>query len=69
MKLFYAPQSPFARKVRAAAIELGLDQAFNLNMPKWYLVDRTRPSPRAAIHCAGFQRWLLMPATRFLIQQ
>jgi glutathione S-transferase len=24
MKLFYAPQSPFARKVRAAAIELGL---------------------------------------------
>ena len=25
MKLLYAPQSPFARKVRAAAIELGLD--------------------------------------------
>jgi glutathione S-transferase len=25
MKLFYAPQSPFARKVRTAAIELGLD--------------------------------------------
>ena len=25
MKLMYAPQSPFARKVRVAAIELGLD--------------------------------------------
>jgi len=30
MKLFYAPQSPFARKVRAAAIELGLDQRIQL---------------------------------------
>src|SRR5262249_37424749 len=30
MKLFYAPQSPFARKVRAAAIELGLDQRIEL---------------------------------------
>jgi len=30
MKLFYAPQSPFARKVRAAAIELDLDQRIQL---------------------------------------
>jgi|SRR5262245_40007692 len=30
MKLFYAPQSPFARKVRAAAIELGLNQRIQL---------------------------------------
>jgi glutathione S-transferase len=30
MKLFYAPQSPFARKVRAAAIELGLDERIDL---------------------------------------
>src|SRR5262249_23278926 len=30
MKLFYAPQSPFARKVRASAIELGLDQRIQL---------------------------------------
>lgn len=30
MKLFYAPQSPFARKVRAAAIELGLDERLEL---------------------------------------
>lgn len=30
MKLFYAPQSPFARKVRAAAIELGLDDRIEL---------------------------------------
>jgi glutathione S-transferase len=30
MKLFYAPQSPFARKVRAAAIELGLDRQLQL---------------------------------------
>jgi len=30
MKLFYAPQSPFARKVRAAAIELGLDSRLEL---------------------------------------
>jgi glutathione S-transferase len=30
MKLFYAPQSPFARKVRAAAIELGLDGRIQL---------------------------------------
>jgi len=30
MKLFYAPQSPFARKVRAAAIELGLEERIQL---------------------------------------
>ena len=30
MKLFYAPQSPFARKVRAAAIELGLNERIQL---------------------------------------
>ncbi|WP_137391197.1 glutathione S-transferase family protein [Rhodoligotrophos defluvii] len=30
MKLIYAPQSPFARKVRAAAIELGLADRFEL---------------------------------------
>ena len=30
MKLYYAPQSPFARKVRAAAIELGLEQEMRL---------------------------------------
>jgi len=30
MKLMYAPQSPFARKVRAAAIELGLADAIEL---------------------------------------
>jgi glutathione S-transferase len=30
MKLFYAPQSPFARKVRAAAIELGLHERIQL---------------------------------------
>jgi glutathione S-transferase len=30
MKLFYAPQSPFARKVRAAAIELGLGDRITL---------------------------------------
>jgi len=30
MKLMYAPQSPFARKVRAAAIELGLDDTIEL---------------------------------------
>jgi glutathione S-transferase len=30
MKLFFAPQSPFARKVRAAAIELGLDHRLEL---------------------------------------
>jgi glutathione S-transferase len=30
MKLFYAPQSPFARKVRAAAIELGLAERLEL---------------------------------------
>lgn len=30
MKLFYAPQSPFARKVRAAAVELGLDERLEL---------------------------------------
>jgi glutathione S-transferase len=30
MKLFYAPQSPFVRKVRAAAIELGLEEQLQL---------------------------------------
>jgi glutathione S-transferase len=30
MKLFYAPQSPFSRKVRAAAIELGLGSRLEL---------------------------------------
>jgi glutathione S-transferase len=30
MKLHYAPQSPFARKVRAAAIELGLEERIEL---------------------------------------
>lgn len=30
MKLMYAPQSPFARKVRVAAIELGLDSEIEL---------------------------------------
>jgi glutathione S-transferase len=30
MKLLYAPQSPFARKVRAAAIELGLGKRIDL---------------------------------------
>jgi len=30
VKLFYAPQSPFARKVRAAAIELGLHSRIEL---------------------------------------
>jgi glutathione S-transferase len=30
MKLLYAPQSPFARKVRAAAIELGLGDRLQL---------------------------------------
>lgn len=30
MKLMYAPQSPFARKVRAAAIELGLGESIEL---------------------------------------
>jgi len=30
MKLFYAPQSPFARKARAAAIELGLAERIEL---------------------------------------
>ncbi|WP_420969094.1 glutathione S-transferase family protein [Bradyrhizobium sp. B120] len=30
MKLMYAPQSPFARKVRAAAIELGLETSIEL---------------------------------------
>ena len=30
MKLHYAPQSPFARKVRAAAIELGLSGSIDL---------------------------------------
>jgi len=30
MKLLYAPQSPYARKVRAAAIELGLDGEMEL---------------------------------------
>src|SRR5215813_2737085 len=30
MKLYYAPQSPFARKVRAAAIELGLARSIEL---------------------------------------
>jgi len=30
MKLFYAPQSPFARKVRAASIELGLEDRLQL---------------------------------------
>ena len=30
MKLMYAPQSPFARKVRASAIELGLEKSIEL---------------------------------------
>lgn len=30
MKLYFAPQSPFARKVRIAAIELGLEQRIDL---------------------------------------
>ncbi|WP_057862750.1 glutathione S-transferase family protein [Bradyrhizobium lablabi] len=30
MKLMYAPQSPFARKARAAAIELGLEESIDL---------------------------------------
>jgi len=30
MKLFYAPQSPFARKARLAAIELGLAERLQL---------------------------------------
>jgi glutathione S-transferase len=30
MKLYYAPQSPFARKVRAAAIELGFGDSLQL---------------------------------------
>jgi glutathione S-transferase len=30
MKLLYAPQSPFARKVRAAAVELGLADRLEL---------------------------------------
>lgn len=34
MKLFYAPQSPFARKVRAAAIEVGLGDRIELEIIK-----------------------------------
>jgi glutathione S-transferase len=34
MKLMYAPASPFARKVRVAAIELGLDDAVELVFTK-----------------------------------
>src|SRR6516165_7604739 len=34
MKLHYAPQSPFARKVRAAAIELGLGERLKLEYTK-----------------------------------
>ena len=30
MNLFYAPQSPFARKVRIAAIELGIEDGIEL---------------------------------------
>lgn len=32
MKLFYSPASPFARKVRAAAIELGLSDRLELEI-------------------------------------
>ena len=32
MKLLYAPTSPFVRKVRAAAIELGLDGRIELEL-------------------------------------
>ncbi len=32
MKLYYTPASPFARKVRAAAIELGLEQDLTLEI-------------------------------------
>ncbi|MCC8960763.1 glutathione S-transferase family protein [Bradyrhizobium sp. Pear76] len=34
MKLYYAPQSPFARKVRVAAIELGLSDRITLEYAK-----------------------------------
>jgi glutathione S-transferase len=45
MKLFYAPQSPFARKVRAAAIELGLDDRIELEYAE---VVPGQPSPAYA---------------------
>jgi glutathione S-transferase len=42
MKLYYAPQSPFARKVRAAAIELGLAENLELEYAE---VVPGRPNP------------------------
>src|SRR5215471_7262624 len=36
-------------------------------MPKSSPVDRTRPSPRAAIRCAKFQPWLPMLATTIFV--
>ena len=45
MKLLYAPQSPFARKVRAAAIELSLDERIELEYAE---VIPGRPNVRYA---------------------
>lgn len=48
MKLMYAPQSPFARKVRAAAIELGfadrLDLVYAEVVPRKENETRLRPA-------------------------
>ena len=47
MKLWYSPPSPFARKVRVAAIELGLEERIELVLTS---VMPTEPNPKLIAH-------------------
>jgi glutathione S-transferase len=49
MKPMSAPQSPFARKVRAAAIELGLEKAIELVYAEVVPGGRMSLSPKRTI--------------------
>lgn len=56
MKLMYAPPSPFARKVRAAAIELGLDDQIELELTE------VAPGRANAAYAAGVNPLRKIPA-------
>ena len=56
MKLMYAPASPFARKVRAASIELGLDRDIELVFTKVF------PGGENAAYAAAYNPLRKIPA-------
>jgi glutathione S-transferase len=56
MKLLYAPQSPFSRKVRAAAIELGLSDRIDVEYAEVVPGKPNRSFGSSVIRCAKFRR-------------